>query len=171
MVLLQHPDTQCRALERLTVAVALDGLALQLVFSGFGDIATLRWPAPTAPERTDGLWQTTCFEAFVRAADQPAYAEFNLAPSGAWAGYQFDDYRAGMAPLDTPAPQIVFATTPTRFELTATLVLPGDGPWRLGLSAVIEDTAGAKSYWALAHPPGKPDFHHADCFAMALERS
>ena len=37
--------------------------------------------------------------------------------------------------------------------------------WRLGLSAVIEDTSGRKSYWALAHPPGKPDFHHADCFA------
>ena len=22
-----------------------------------------------------------------------------------------------------------------------------------------------QSYWALAHPPGKPDFHHSDCFA------
>ena len=40
--------------------------------------------------------------------------------------------------------------------------------WRLGLSAVIEDTNGHKSYWALAHPPGKPDFHHADCFAYEL---
>jgi hypothetical protein len=38
-------------------------------------------------------------------------------------------------------------------------------PWRLGLSAVIEDKAGHMSYWALAHPPGKPDFHHMDCFA------
>jgi len=25
------------------------------------------------------------------------------------------------------------------------------------------------SYWALRHPPGGPDFHHADCFAMELE--
>ena len=24
------------------------------------------------------------------------------------------------------------------------------------------------SYWALAHPPGKPDFHHPDCFALEL---
>jgi hypothetical protein len=35
----------------------------------------------------------------------------------------------------------------------------------LGLSAVLEEQDGTKSYWALAHPPGgKPDFHHPDCF-------
>jgi hypothetical protein len=33
---------------------------------------------------------------------------------------------------------------------------------------VIEETNGRKSYWALAHPPGKPDFHHSDCFALGL---
>jgi hypothetical protein len=38
----------------------------------------------------------------------------------------------------------------------------------LGLSAVIEEKDGTKSYWALAHPPGKPDFHHKDCFALTL---
>ena len=41
-------------------------------------------------------------------------------------------------------------------------------PWRIGLSAVIEERHGRKSYWALAHPPGKPDFHHDDCFAIEL---
>jgi hypothetical protein len=45
---------------------------------------------------------------------------------------------------------------------------PRDSSWRLGLSALIEDASGRKSYWALAHPPGKPDFHHADCFAYEL---
>jgi hypothetical protein len=43
-----------------------------------------------------------------------------------------------------------------------------NGPWHLGLSAIVEDTNGGKSYWALAHPPGKPDFHHADCFTLEL---
>jgi hypothetical protein len=42
-------------------------------------------------------------------------------------------------------------------------------PWRLGLSAMLEDTQARKSYWALKHPPGKPDFHHADCFALELD--
>jgi hypothetical protein len=27
---------------------------------------------------------------------------------------------------------------------------------------------GTKSYWALAHPQGKPDFHHVDSFALTL---
>ena len=40
---------------------------------------------------------------------------------------------------------------------------------KLALSAVIEELDGTKSYWALAHPPGKPDFHHPDCFALTLE--
>jgi hypothetical protein len=49
-------------------------------------------------------------------------------------------------------------------ELDRLSSLPKDVPWRLGLSAVIEEMSGRKSYWALAHPPGKPDFHHADGF-------
>ncbi len=44
-----------------------------------------------------------------------------------------------------------------------------DEPIQLNLTAVIEETDGTKSYWALAHPSGKPDFHHRDCFALQLE--
>ena len=42
------------------------------------------------------------------------------------------------------------------------------GALRLGASAVIETADGALSYWALAHPAGRPDFHHADGFALDL---
>lgn len=38
----------------------------------------------------------------------------------------------------------------------------------IAISAVIEETDGTKSYWALAHPAGKPDFHHPTCFAATL---
>ena len=39
----------------------------------------------------------------------------------------------------------------------------------MGLSAIIEETDGTKSYWALAHPPGEePDFHDPACFALEL---
>ena len=38
----------------------------------------------------------------------------------------------------------------------------------LAFSAVIEETGGTKSYWALTHPPGKPDFHHPTCFTATL---
>jgi hypothetical protein len=55
------------------------------------------------------------------------------------------------------------------WTLGATVAVPADKTWQLGLSAVLEEADGTKSYWALAHPPGdKPDFHHADCFAAQL---
>ena len=75
-----------------------------------------------------------------------------------------------MAPADRRSrPSIELATTDTTLELIvrldlARLALP-PGPCRLALSAVIEATDGAKSYWALAHPPGRPDFHHRSSFA------
>jgi hypothetical protein len=34
---------------------------------------------------------------------------------------------------------------------------------------VIEEVSGVFSYWALNHPPGEPDFHHPDAFALELE--
>jgi len=74
--------------------------------------------------------------------------------------------------VDTPAIDIL--SNPRSFSLQAALALdrlsalPRDASWRLALSAVIEETNGNKSYWALAHPSGKPDFHHKDGFAYEL---
>jgi len=58
-----------------------------------------------------------------------------------------------------------------RLELDAEICqefLPPGRPLRLGLSAVVEDADGELSYWALRHPPGKPDFHYTDAFALQL---
>jgi hypothetical protein len=53
------------------------------------------------------------------------------------------------------------------YTLQAALELDGlSSPLHLGLSAVLEETNCRKSYWALAHPPGKVDFHHSDCFTL-----
>ncbi len=50
----------------------------------------------------------------------------------------------------------------------ATIALPAGEPWQLGLSAVLEEKDGTKSYWALAHGGEKPDFHDPVCFAARL---
>jgi hypothetical protein len=42
------------------------------------------------------------------------------------------------------------------------------GTCAMGLAAVLEEQGGVVSYWALAHPAGKPDFHAAACFAAEL---
>jgi hypothetical protein len=143
-----------------------------------GKISDLRLPPVTAPARTDELWQHTCLEAFVRALPGAAYHEFNFAPSTQWAAYRFEGYRSGMTlASEISAPRIEVQSTPECYTLQASLALdalpslPSDAVWRLGLSAVIEETSGRKSYWALAHLPGKADFHHSDCFAVELPRA
>ena len=37
----------------------------------------------SSPAQKDGLWEHTCFEAFLGIAGQDAYCEFNLSPSQA----------------------------------------------------------------------------------------
>ncbi|MEZ5785480.1 MAG: DOMON-like domain-containing protein [Xanthobacteraceae bacterium] len=147
-----------------------DQLVLSYVVTGrIGDV---RLPPTTSPARCDELWRHTCFEAFIGAADGPEYYEFNFAPSTQWAAYRFVGYRSGMAAAPgIGAPAIDVQSDSDQFALRATLGLDSvsasqrKAVWRFGLSAVIEETSGRLSYWALAHPPGKPDFHHADCFA------
>jgi len=170
-----HPDSLCLAAIQIDVDVARPQAGrLALGYAVSGPIGDLRLPPVASPTRTDALWQHTCFEAFVRCAASDAYYEFNFAPSTQWAAYRFSGYRSGMHAADIGAPRIDVQTCPERFTLRASLTLdelsslPRDARWRLGLSALIEDTSGRKSYWALAHPPGQADFHHPDCFAFEL---
>ena len=122
-----------------------------------------------AGERVDELWRTTCFEAFLRAEGTEGYREWNFAPSGDWAAYDFEAYREGMtaAPVAAP-PYVRMEDNFTWWSLGATIAVDADTKWQLGLSAVIEEQDGTKSYWALAHASAKPDFHHPDCFTARL---
>ena len=170
-----HPDSLCEAVTAIEVNVARSGPGgLVLRYFVTGKIGELRLPAMTFPGRADRLWEHSCFETFVRAAGDAAYYEFNAAPSMQWAAYRFSGYRAGMSVAqEIRGIGIEAQSDATDYELQATLEFDPssnipDAVWHLGLSAVIEETNGRKSYWALAHPPGKPDFHHSDCFAFEL---
>jgi hypothetical protein len=169
-----HPDSPCGAATHIEVDVARPH-AGSLVLSYFvtGKICDLRLPPVVTAARAEELWQHTCFEAFVGTSANAAYYEFNFAPSTQWAAYRFSGYRNGMCVADeVSAPVIEVQWSPECYTLRASLALdwssrlPRDAGWRLGLSALIEETSGRKSHWALAHPPGKADFHHSDCFAM-----
>ena len=172
----RHSDSQCVAATHIDVEVARpcadDLLLTYVVDRAIGDLLL---PRPAAPSRSHELWQHTCFEAFVGTAAGSPYYELNFAPSTQWAAYRFDSYRRGMrVATEIGAPAIAVKSTSDRFTLQASLrldelsALPRDVPWRLGLAAITEDTHGGKSYWALAHPPGKPDFHHFDCFTSGI---
>jgi hypothetical protein len=56
----------------------------------------------------------------------------------------------------------------TWWALGATIAVEAGTTWELGLSAVLEENDGTKSYWALAHAADKPDFHAPGCFAARL---
>ncbi len=135
----------------------------------------MRLPSQTAPTRTDNLWKHTCFEAFIRAAESDVYFEINLAPSTQWAAYRFIGYRNDRnVARAIPTPRVEAQSDGDNYRLRAVLdlgeltELAEKTAWRLGLSAVIEEIDGRLSHWALAHPPGKADFHHSDCFALEL---
>lgn len=178
-----HPDFPCAAVSSLTVDVVRRGSGLALTYVLAGALRDLAIPAIAAPARTDGLWRHACFEAFVRptpgkgalgeGAPGYGYFELNLAPSTQWAAYRFTAYRAGMAQAAIAPPAIAVVASDQQLTLTADLDLAplpefAAAPWRLALAAVIEDRAGATSYWALAHPPGRPDSHHAAGFVLEL---
>ena len=130
-----------------------------------GDLDQIVAPPAGEGRRTDELWRSTCFEAFFGEEGEPGYCELNLAPSEDWAAYAFSGYRAGMRLLEVEVlPRIQVWRADDVLQLEAE-VTPGVGVlasrkvWRVGLAAVIETIDGARSYWALTHTPGKPDFH------------
>lgn len=147
---------------------------LSLVFDLTGDLDRLHLP-DGEPIREDGLWRHTCFEAFVRPTGGTGYFEFNFAPNGSWAAYQFSGYRAAMGNADLSQPIVRHVRAGDNFGLAVGIDLGGLTElvpwedWEIGLSAVVEATERRLSYWALRHPPeGPPDFHHPDCFALTL---
>lgn len=171
-----HPETSSEAVHGIEVRVSWlqtgqDG-ALVLTYTLTGDCAKLRIPPPRSPARVDGLWRHTCFEAFIAIPGDSAYRECNFSPSGEWAGYRFRGYRNRVTLVEEdPAPQLAMRGTEQSLELDVRVLLSPPftiQPLRLALSAVIEDRLGVLSYWALRHPPGKPDFHHAEAFVLEI---
>lgn len=164
--LVPHPDFAPVSVRGIEVMLACCGDGRWLVeyrVDGAGDLIT---PPPTPPRRADELWKHSCFELFVRPDGGDGYYEFNFAPSGEWAAYRFSDYRTDMVELPLVTPAIEWWGG----EMRAAVDLSGlpDGDWCVGVTAVIEEAGGKRSFWSLAHPPGKPDFHHEACFAFEV---
>jgi hypothetical protein len=173
MTLLPHPSASGEAVRSIEASVARypNGL-LYISYTVAGEPSRLAIPVPQPPRRADELWRHTCFEAFIATRVASAYVELNFSPSGAWASYAFRAYREpaiGCEAAEAPSITMVRGEETVMLEASIGLACArGDAPLRIALAAVIEDTGGALSYWALRHPPGKPDFHHAHGFALQI---
>lgn len=169
-----HPSSRNDAVDGITARAQRTPDSFILQYRLQGRLDHLAIPAQRTTARRDELWRHTCFEAFVRSAGVAGYVELNFAPSGEWAAYRFDAYRAGMRDLElTQAPMLDVQQTRGALELSARI----DGlpePWGsadtlwLALTAIVEAADGAISYWSLAHPTEKADFHHPDGFVATL---
>lgn len=167
--LLPHPSSLPAPPRALDVEIARPRSdTLKLRYTLRGNLDGIALPRPAVSIRADELWRHTCFEAFFASQEGDGYVEFNVSPSRAWAAYAFDSYRSGMRPAIVEAPEIAVVRDVERFELDVSLLLSPNVSARVALTAVIEHTDGELAYWALAHAPGKPDFHHRAGFVAEL---
>ncbi len=174
--LLSHPDTTDELMKAMHIGVKAlsQDNRLSLHFDILGLVDNLLIPKPKPPEEGDGLWQHTCFEAFISVVEESYYHEFNFSPSGDWAAYAFTDYRQRQPWRASTAPAITYVRSEGRLSLEAVIsqddlpANPRKQAYRLGLSAVLETKTGGLTYWALFHPSGKPDFHHRTGFTLSF---
>lgn len=173
-VLIPHPRALPAARIELRADADVVGQRLTLRYRLHGALGELAIPPRVAPRQADGLWERTCFEAFVAAPEGEGYLELNFSPSTEWAAYAFERYRHGMRPLAlAPPPVVTVAGDTQELRVTASADLTGVAearwPWRVALCAVVVDAAGGRSYWAQRHTRPKPDFHDAAGFALSLD--
>lgn len=173
------PEGHPLATVTLEAEVTLRGDSVFFEFSLQGKLAAVRFGsgfesgAGSPAARADGLWQATCFEAFVRQEGREGYLEFNVAPSGRWNCYRFDGYRQGMRPESAIQSLAIRAENDQEHAIlswSVPLAALGGLPetLRMGLTAVLEDAAGGLSYWAIDHAGDKPDFHRQESFIARL---
>ena len=165
----------------IAVSGSLDAAGLlELEYQLHGNLQQLLLPPGSgvgahSATRRDQLWRHTCLELFARAADSPGYLEFNFAPNGAWAAYEFDDYRAGQRSAEASHCAVkVQRESDHELQVRVSVLVPAMAStprvatWQLGLAAVIEGSDGHLSYWALRHPRGPADFHDPAGFSYTL---
>lgn len=148
--------------------------SLQIRYALRGPLQEVLIPAPAAvPQRRDGLWESTCLEAFVALPAEEGYWELNLSPAGHWNVYRLEGYRRGLHP-EPACPDLPFRLSrgPDTLQLDLAWDLPveigPEQPLAVGLTAVIAHRDGGISHWALVHPGPAADFHHREGFRLRL---
>lgn len=168
--LMLHVACDLGPIRAVTASIAATPEGCKAEFRLDGQVQGIVIPAATTPARCDNLWQTTCFEIFWQPLGGTGYREFNLSPSGQWAAYDFDSFRTGMRDAPVDAISIACSHDAGGLVLTSSIAADLPDPAQVALNAVIEHADGTKQYWALAFPPGKPEFHSEANRALIAER-
>lgn len=125
------------------------------------------WRADEVPRRL-GLWENTCFEAFLQPLGLTKYYEFNFSLRPAWNGFQFESYRQPQPLMETPdfgLQKMEWKKAEGRLQVRVENRSPF-GQFKVGLTAVLKEKNQKIHYCSLAHQGPKPDFHRADDFIL-----
>jgi hypothetical protein len=127
-------------------------------------------PESPAGGRHTGLWNHTCFEAFVKPEGKGSYYEINLSVTKAWNVFSFESYREPQPPREFVGAVVQDILVKPGY-LSAQVKLGGVKLEKIkaSLCAVLEQREAGVSYWAHNHADQKPNFHHLS--SLTIERS
>lgn len=168
--LMLHRTCDLGPVRAVTASVIATQQGCEAEFRLDGRVDGIILPATAHSERTDNLWQTTCFEIFWQPLGGTYYREFNLSPSGRWAAYDFDSFREGMREAPVGALSVACSHDGAGLVLKATIAADLPSPAQVALNAIVEHADGGKQFWALAFPPGQPEFHSEANRQLIIDR-
>lgn len=156
---------------KTSTALANDQPSLEISYILSGPLNLLEIPAREKnPQGKEGLWETTCFEAFFSTPGSFNYKEFNFSPSGNWWIGGFENYRVRSNEKNkTPSPRLSWAQKSDNLaELNVVLNSAhfdkGFRNLEWSLAAILKLKTGEKIHFALEHLAEKPDFHIRSSF-------
>lgn len=159
---------------RITGTINRQEHQVEIEYQLIGNLLHVKIPQhSTSRTRQYDLWQHTCFEFFLGIKDSTQYWEFNLAPTGDWNVFYFENYRQDIAE-ETAFNSLPFQITQKSDLLQLSLefeldkIITAQQNIEVGVTTVIEDKNQQLSYWALSHPKKEADFHHRDSFLINL---
>ncbi len=158
---------------QLNVDLKSDGPILKLQFEISNNVENILIPdRSNDPKRVIGLWESTCFECFIKNPNGESYYEFNFSPDGHWNCFYFEIPGKDLIECNN----IALPTTESnlddenfRFSIEINTESMKDGFWsskemEFGLTTVIEDERNNLSFWAIEHHDDRPNFHNFSSF-------
>lgn len=163
---------------KINCSIELTESKLASCFMLKGDLQKIKkLKEPLKKSRQKDLWNSTCFEWFIKPQGANHYWEFNLSPQAEWNLYHLDNYRQGLKIEDSAHLLFFERKIVSDHEIQFHSVIEINKfenfnklkNFKMNICAVIEDTSNKKSYWSLIHKQSQPDFHHPDHFIYQVQ--
>lgn len=147
----------------------------RLIYTVEGDISQINFDHLTdkpLSNRVIGLWQSTCFEFFLRTKNtqkENEYIEFNFSPNNYWNSFHFTSLRGDLKEYEEiKAIEIKKQILKNKYILVVEFKrqdLPHNfsriDDLEFSMTGILRNKeTNQESFWAIKHQGSKPDFHH-----------